>query len=71
MIPCEKMLAHTYTAITIYVLPEPWKWVVPALVGCIGVWLVLRGMGRDEVKGSCRATRRRARSGCPGLNQAC
>ena len=52
MMFCEKMLAHTYTAITIYVLPEPWKWVVPALVGCIGVWLVLRGMGRDEVKGS-------------------
>ncbi len=49
---CEKMLAHTYTAITIYVLPEPWKYIVPALVGCIGVWLVLRGMGRDEVKGS-------------------
>ncbi len=48
----EKMLAHTYTAITIYVLPAPWKWIVPALVGCIGVWLVLRGMGKDEVKGS-------------------
>jgi len=52
MMICEKMLAHTYTAITIYVLPAPWKWVVPAVVGCIGVWLVLRGMGRDEVKGS-------------------
>ena len=52
MMICEKMLAHTYTAITIYVLPSPWKWVVPALVGCIGVWLILRGMGRDEVKGS-------------------
>lgn len=49
---CEKMLAHTYTAITIYVLPSPWKWIVPGIVGCIGVWLVLRGMGRDEVKGS-------------------
>ena len=52
MMLCEKMLAHTYTAITIYVLPSPWKWIVPAVVGCIGVWLVLRGMGRDEVKGS-------------------
>ena len=52
MMICEKMLAHTYTAITIYVLPSPWKWLVPAVVGCIGVWLVLRGMGRDEVKGS-------------------
>jgi hypothetical protein len=52
MMISEKMLAHTYTAITIYVLPEPWKWVVPAIVGCIGVWLVLRGMGKDEVKGS-------------------
>ena len=52
MMFCEKMLAHTYTAINIYVLPEPWKWVVPAIVGAIGVWLVLRGMGKDEVKGS-------------------
>lgn len=52
MMVCEKMLAHTYTAITIYVLPEPWKWVVPFIVGCLGVWLVLRGMGKDEVKGS-------------------
>lgn len=31
MMLCEKMLAHTYTAITIYVLPAPWKWVVPGL----------------------------------------
>ncbi len=52
MMICEKMLAHTYTAITIYVLPAPWKWVIPFIVGCIGVWLVLRGMNRDEVKGS-------------------
>ena len=52
MMLCEKMLAHTYTAINIYVLPEPWKWVVPAIVGAIGLWLVLRGMGKDEVKGS-------------------
>jgi hypothetical protein len=52
MMISEKMLAHTYTVITIYVLPAPWKWVVPALVGCLGVWLVLRGMGKDEVKGS-------------------
>lgn len=52
MMISEKMLAHSYTAITIYVLPAPWKWIVPALVGAIGVWLVLRGMNRDEVKGS-------------------
>ena len=52
MMVCEKMLAHTYTVINIYVLPAPWKWVVPAIVGCIGIWLILRGMNRDEVKGS-------------------
>ena len=52
MMVCEKMLAHTYTVMTIYVLPEPWKWVIPFIVGCLGVWLVLRGMGKDEVKGS-------------------
>jgi hypothetical protein len=49
---CEKMLAHTYTVITIYVLPEPWKYWVPFIIGCLGVWLVIRGMGKDEVKGS-------------------
>ncbi len=48
----EKMLAHTYTVITIYVLPEPWKYWVPLVIGGIGVWLVLRGMGKDEVKGT-------------------
>ena len=48
----EKMLAHTYTVMTIYVLPAPWKYWVPFLIGCLGVWLVLRGMGRDEVKGT-------------------
>jgi hypothetical protein len=48
----EKMLAHTYTVITIYVLPEPWKYWIPALMGCVGVWLILRGMGKDEVKGT-------------------
>ena len=52
MMFCEKMLAHTYTAITIYVLPEPWKWIVPVFMGAVGVWLILRGMGKDEVKGS-------------------
>ena len=51
MMFCEKMLAHTYTAITIYVLPEPWKWIVPAVMGVVGMMLVLRGMGKDEVKG--------------------
>lgn len=48
----EKMLAHTYTVLTIYVLPEPWKYWVPFIVGLAGFWLVMRGMGRDEVKGS-------------------
>ncbi len=48
----EKMLAHTYTAINIYVLPAPWKYWVPALIGTMGVWLVLRGMGKSEVRGS-------------------
>jgi hypothetical protein len=52
MMFCEKMLAHTYTAITIYVLPSPWKYLVPGAIGAFGVYLVLRGMGRDEVKGS-------------------
>ncbi len=48
----EKMLAHTYTVLTIYVIPAPWKYWVPGIIGLVGVWLVLRGMGRDEVKGS-------------------
>ncbi len=52
MMLCEKMLAHSYTAITIYVLPAPWKYIVPGLIGAFGVWLVIRGMGRDEVRGS-------------------
>jgi len=52
MMMCEKMLAHSYTAITIYVLPEPWKYIVPGVIGAFGVWLVIRGMGRDEVRGS-------------------
>lgn len=52
MMFCEKMVAHSYTAITIYVLPSPYKWIIPAIVGCLGVWLILRGMGKDEVKGS-------------------
>ena len=33
MMICEKMLAHTYTAITIYVLPEPWKCQIKPLRG--------------------------------------
>ena len=48
----EKMLAHTYTVIIIYVLPAPWKYWVPALVGLFGVWLIVKGLGKDEVKGS-------------------
>ncbi len=49
---CEKMLAHTYTAITIYVLPAPYKYIVPAIIGLFGVILIIRGMGKDEVKGT-------------------
>ncbi len=52
MMFCEKMLAHSYTAITIYVLPEPWKIIIPAIVGFFGLVLIVRGMGRDEVKGT-------------------
>ena len=49
---CEKMLAHSYTAVTIYVLPTPWKIVIPAIVGLLGLCIILKGMGKDEVKGS-------------------
>ena len=48
----EKMLAHTYTVIAIYVLPEPWAFWVPAIIGVFGVVLIIRGLGRDEVIGS-------------------
>lgn len=48
----EKMLAHSYTVLVIYVLPDPWKWWVPAIAGCFGIWLILKGMGKDEVKGT-------------------
>ena len=48
----EKFLAHTYTVITIYVLPSPWKYWVPAVLGALGILLVVRGLGRDEVKGT-------------------
>ena len=49
---CEKFLAHTYTVITIYVLPAPWKYWIPLLMGSLGVWLVIWGLGKDEVRGS-------------------
>ncbi|MEH6549245.1 MAG: hypothetical protein V7711_17090 [Pseudomonadales bacterium] len=52
MLMCEKMLAHTYTGITIYGLPKPWTYIVPAFMGFVGIYLVLRGIGKDEVKGS-------------------
>ena len=48
----EKFLAHTYTVITIYVLPEPWKFWVPGIIGGIGFLMIIRGLGRDEVKGT-------------------
>jgi len=48
----EKFLAHTYTVICIYVLPAPWKYWVPGVLGAVGVMLVVRGLGRDEVKGT-------------------
>ena len=34
---CEKMLAHTYTGITIYVLPAPWSYIIPGIFGFVGV----------------------------------
>jgi len=48
----EKFLAHTYTVITIYVLPAPWKYWVPGLLGVLGVTLIVLGLKRDEVKGT-------------------
>lgn len=48
----EKFLAHTYTVITIYVLPAPWKYWVPGIIGALGVVLIIRGLGKDQVKGS-------------------
>ena len=48
----EKFLAHTYTVITIYVLPAPWKYWVPGVLGAVGILLIVRGLGRDEVKGT-------------------
>jgi len=49
---CEKMLAHTYTVFTLHVLPAPWKYVIPFVIGSIGLWMVIAGLKRDEVKGS-------------------
>ena len=49
---CEKMLAHTYTGITIYVLPAPWKYIVPGLFGLFGIYMIIRGLKKDEVKGT-------------------
>jgi hypothetical protein len=46
----EKFLAHTYTVMTIYVLPEPWKYWVPGILGCVGIFLIIRGLKKDEVK---------------------
>ena len=48
----EKMLAHTYTVITIYVLPGGWKIGVPLVMGALGVALIIRGLGKNEVKGT-------------------
>lgn len=48
----EKFLAHTYTVITIYVLPAPWKYWVPAFLGLVGLIMIIRGLGKDEVKGT-------------------
>ena len=52
MLVFEKFLAHTYTVITIYVLPSPWKYWVPGILGALGVVLIVRGLRRDEVKGT-------------------
>lgn len=48
----EKFLAHTYTVITIYVLPAPWKFWVPGILGALGIVMIIRGLKRDEVKGT-------------------
>ncbi|MGI9232144.1 MAG: hypothetical protein ACR2RD_00800 [Woeseiaceae bacterium] len=48
----EKFLAHTYTVMTIYVLPAPWKYTVPAVLGALGIAMIIRGLGKDEVKGT-------------------
>lgn len=48
----EKFLAHTYTVITIYVLPDPWKYWVPGVLGALGIVLIVRGLKKDEVKGT-------------------
>lgn len=52
MMFCEKMLAHSYTSITIYVLPSPYKIIIPGVLGAVGLWMIIRGMGKDEVKGT-------------------
>ena len=48
----EKFLAHTYTGITIYFLPAPWSYWIPGVVGLIGIFMIIRGLGKDEVKGT-------------------
>jgi len=48
----EKFLAHTYTVINIYVLPAPYKYWVPGIIGAIGVLLIIKGLRRDAVKGT-------------------
>ncbi len=48
----EKMLAHTWSAAMIYAVPAPWSFWVPFLTGCFGIWLIFKGLGKDEVKGS-------------------
>ncbi len=48
----EKFLAHTYTGITIYVLPAPWKYVVPGIFGLLGIFMIISGLKKDEVKGT-------------------
>lgn len=52
MMVCEKMLAHTYTTLFIYVVPSPWKYIFPGVFGLVGLVLILKGLGKDEVKGS-------------------
>ena len=48
----EKMLAHTYTGITIYFLPAPWSYIIPGLFGLLGIFMIIRGLQKDEVKGT-------------------
>jgi len=50
---CEKMLAHTYTAMFIYVIPAPWKFIIPGNIGLFGMFLIIKEMGKHPQ--ACRS----------------